>query len=336
MLFPRMYWQRSWTLYCKELQRSQGDKTEKETGGSGSGAAKSRLFLMEGRRVTIQQREAFTAEQLRDFPALHMERNFAILLNMNVKIIIAMHKPYPRPKDPMYLPLQVGAAGKEGFGIKRDDEGDNISAKNPGYCELTGLYHAWKNLSCDAVGLVHYRRYFAGAEHILTGEEAEGLLLRHDVLVPVKRRYWIESLFSHYAHTLEAEHLIKAREIVAEWHPAMIPALDTVYSRTWGYMFNMYVMGKELSDEYCQWLFPILFELEKRLLAEEKTEGLSAFEARLYGRVSEILFNVWLLSKEGLRIKELPLYETEKTNWLKKGSAFLMAKFFGKKYKESF
>ena len=44
----------------------------------------------------------------------------------------------------MYLPVQVGAEKKESLGYARDNEGENISKKNPNYCELTGLYWAWK------------------------------------------------------------------------------------------------------------------------------------------------------------------------------------------------
>ena len=186
---------------------------------------------------------------------------------------------------------------------------------------------------------MHYRRYFAGPQNqgLLKQEEAEALLQDVDVLLPKKRRYYIETLYSHYAHTLNGTHLDLAREIVAERYPEMLPALDTVYRRTWGYMFNMYVMKKELSDAYCAWLFPILFAMEEHLTKEPETAELSDFEARLYGRVSEILFNVWLLYKgDELRVKELPLYCTERTNWLKKASAFLLAKFFGKKYTRSF
>ena len=76
---------------------------------------------------------------------------------MTTKIIIAMHKPYKTPEESVYLPLHVGAEGKDMIpGLTRDDTGENISSKNPMYCELTGLYWAWKNLDADAIGLVHY------------------------------------------------------------------------------------------------------------------------------------------------------------------------------------
>ena len=81
---------------------------------------------------------------------------------MNVKIIVATHKTYPMPNDKMYFPIQVGAEGKNNLGYQADNTGDNISKKNPYFCELTGLYWAWKNLDADYIGLAHYRRHFKG------------------------------------------------------------------------------------------------------------------------------------------------------------------------------
>ena len=61
-----------------------------------------------------------------------------------MKVAVASHKPYGIPADPVYLPLQVGAVGRPTIsGFVRDDAGENISARNASWCELTGLYWAW-------------------------------------------------------------------------------------------------------------------------------------------------------------------------------------------------
>lgn len=75
-------------------------------------------------------------------------------------IAIAAHKPYRMPEDDIYLPLHVGCEGKKEIGFTGDNTGENISAKNPYYCELTGLYWLWKNTEAEYKGLVHYRRHF--------------------------------------------------------------------------------------------------------------------------------------------------------------------------------
>ena len=80
---------------------------------------------------------------------------------MDIKILVATHKKYWMPEDDVYLPIHVGREGKADLGYVGDNTGDNISEKNANYCELTGLYWAWKNLKCDYIGLCHYRRYFA-------------------------------------------------------------------------------------------------------------------------------------------------------------------------------
>ena len=264
-------------------------------------------------------------------------------MTKNYKIIVATHKQFTMPADTdLYLPIHVGSEGKEKLGYQCDNEGDNISSLNPYYCELTGLYWAWKNLECDYLGLVHYRRYFTAKRHsysetidmndiILSKAELQDLLAESDVILPKKRKYYIETLYSHYAHTHDANHLDVTRQIVSELRPEYIDAFDQVMKQRSGYMFNMFIMSKENVAAYCEWLFPIIDELYRRL----DITDYSAFDARLFGRISERLFNVWL-AKQDLRVKEIPFIYMEKIDLIQKGRSFLQAKFFGKKYGQSF
>lgn len=256
---------------------------------------------------------------------------------MKVTVIVAAHKPYAMPDDPLYLPLHVGAEGKEPFGFAGDNTGENISAKNPTFCELTGLYWAWKNVDADYIGLAHYRRHFGRKgrgepiSHVLTEAEAVRLLEGKDGILPNKRKYYIENLYSHYVHTMHPEPLDITGEIIREKHPAYADAFEGLKKRTSAHMFNMMILRKDHLDAYCTWLFDILFELERRVDAT----AYDAFHARFFGRVSELLLDVWL-SQQGLDVVEVPVIGMEKTNWFKKGGSFLMAKFFGKKYDKSF
>ncbi|WP_261010241.1 DUF4422 domain-containing protein [Streptococcus mitis] len=261
----------------------------------------------------------------------------------NIKILVATHKKYKMPADTsVYLPIHVGCEGKEDLGFQGDNSGENISTLNPYYCELTGLYWAWRNLDCDYLGLVHYRRYFTKItkrynesinidDVILNRYEIEELLENSEVIVPKRRKYYIETLYSHYDHTFDGTHLDLARTIIEMKSPEYLPSFEKVMKQRSGYMFNMFIMKKELADDYFTWLFPILDSMHESM----DLSGLTDFEARLFGRVSELLFNVWL-DKNNLKMKEIPFMYMDKVNLFKKGMSFLMAKFFGKKYGQSF
>jgi len=271
----------------------------------------------------------------------------------SITVIIAAHKKYRMPTDGMYLPVHVGASGKasieaSGRIYQRDDEGENISDLNPYFCELTGLYWAWRNLKTDYIGLTHYRRHFSLRPHdedkwnaVIKQSEIEKDLGRVKVFVPKKRWYYIETLYSHYAHTHYASQLDETKKIIETRYPEYVESFDKAVKQRWGYMFNMMILEKGLFNDYCSWLFDILFELRSRI-GKETEESLDKFQGRFYGRISEIIFNVWLLEQvktgkiRDTEIKEIPLIHMEDINWWKKGRAFLKAKFIGEKYSGSF
>ena len=252
---------------------------------------------------------------------------------MDIKIIIAVHKPYWMPEDRVYVPLHVGRKGKQDIGFTGDDTGDNISGKNATFCELTGLYWAWKNLPAEYVGLVHYRRYFtrkerrsvdSRKEEILSGKDWENLLSDSPVVVAGKRKYYIETNRSHYNHAHPRESLDLTELIIKEQYPEYANAFTMVMNRTWAHMFNMFVMRRDLFDAYCSWMFSVLFELEKRL----DISSFDAYNRRVFGFVSERLLDVWL-EKNQIPCKEQNVSFLEKQNWIKKGGLFLKRKFLG-------
>ncbi len=250
----------------------------------------------------------------------------------DIALIVATHKNYWMPSDEMYVPLHVGREGKSDLGYIGDNTGDNISAKNANYCELTGLYWAWKNLDADYLGLVHYRRHFTTKnargtkeERVITKTELKPILKRTDVVLPTPRNYYIETNYSQYVHAHHAEDLDVTRKIVAEKYPEYLLAYDMSMKKAYGHRFNMFIMKRGKFNAYCEWLFDILFELEKRLDISAYNQN----DLRVFGFVSERLLDVWINTNR-IRYVDQPYIFMEKQNWLVKGTNFVKRKLGGK------
>ncbi len=264
---------------------------------------------------------------------------------MDIKILVATHKAYQMPKDDIYLPIHVGKEGKTlELGCIGDNTGENISHKNAYYAELTALYWAWKNLNCDYLGLVHYRRHFSvkgrwfrrnhsSIECVLETDKINDLLKIKPVLLPTMRHYYIETIYSQYCHTMTdgEKHLSSTRTIISDKYPDYVLEFDNVMKKRAAYMFNMFVMPKTLANQYCEWLFNILFELEKRV----DSRCYSDFDKRYLARVGERLLNVWIVHNkvEAVTIGRIDMW---KVNWPKKIAGFLAAKLLGRKQGKSY
>lgn len=274
------------------------------------------------------------------------EAQFMISTDYPVVAVIS-HKPYRVPVGSIYLPLHVGAALHPEV-LKdwvQDNTGENISEKNPEYSELTGLYWLWKNVNAPYKGIVHYRRLFS-TKNILRrlllrdrystvaqDQEIIKSLQKKDIILPKKRNYIIETIFSHYAHTIyEGDvQLYETRKVIQDLSPEYIPAFDEVMSSRKAHMFNMMIMSQSKIDDYCSWLFPVISELEIRINSKEY----DSFNKRYPGRISEMLFDVWLYTKQYDYV-EFPVQNMEKINWYFKITSFLKAKLSNKKYNKSF
>lgn len=251
-----------------------------------------------------------------------------------LKILIATHKQYEFPKADYYLPIHVGKANNTlDLGIQADDFGENISNKNTSFCELTAIFWAWKHLKDeDYIGLVHYRRYFKGKQIRLKNKKiaSETELLEDlkccNVIASKQRNYYIESVYNHYKNAHFVKDLEATRKILEQDFPEYIPAFEKIMQGKKLHLFNMFVMSRAYFEQYCEWLFAILFKLEKQI----DISGYDNYQKRVFGFLSERLFNVWLV-KNQLKVKERKVVAVEGEQLIEKAIGLLKRKFLKKR-----
>ena len=236
-------------------------------------------------------------------------------MSEKITIYVATHKKAEFPKEKIYKPIRVGSVlNSDDFGYQRDDIGENISNKNKSFCELTSTYWIMKNDKSDIVGLTHYRRYFFKKhknnklENVLSEQDIREILKDKDIIVPNST-----FIIKHNAEkSWEKTHIKKdydeCRKIIAEKYPDYVEAFEQFSKSRFLYICNMFIARKEIFDEYYKWLFDILFELEKRT----DISNYDDYNKRLFGFMSERLFNVWLLKHKELKIQKMPVYNTDR------------------------
>ena len=260
----------------------------------------------------------------------------------NIKIYVCCHKPSYVPASPLFTAVQAGAALAEKHfpNMMSDDSGDNISDKNPRYCELTVQYWVWKNEEADYYGFFHYRRYLSleriyslssdgkrkASDHLcpfreidslrdtnpaelgLTKERLSDVVPQYDILTVCRERIGT-SVFRQYAQFHDRTALDAVLRILSVRYPAYIDAAKRYLSSRDIYYMNMYFMRREVFQAYMQFLFGILQDFEQQY--PEK-----AMEPRLMGFLAERLFGVFFTyaREHGLRCAEVPyvlFYDTE-------------------------
>ena len=196
----------------------------------------------------------------------------------NIKILISCHKPVELLKSNILIPIQVGCdLNQERFSnMLRDNEGENISSKNPMYCELTAQYWAWKNLEADYYGFFHYRRYLNFSEkrfpkdcwgnvvedyllkrtarqYGLTDETMRGLIENYDMIISEMKDVaqmptHDKSVYEQYknGNSLHSEDLDIVIDIVRKRYPEYRDDLHKYLNSTRTCLCNMYIMKREL------------------------------------------------------------------------------------------
>ncbi|WP_302420142.1 DUF4422 domain-containing protein [Megasphaera sp.] len=201
-----------------------------------------------------------------------------------------------------------------------DNTGDNISEKRMSFCELTVQYWAWKNIDADYYGLCHYRRYLsfdsqlhevAVSEHdngcvnidYLTDNVRDKYKLNYDGVKDMLDKYDVIACapIDYDKTNLEAmknspdyhnmDDVYEAIKIIHEKYPDMDEIVSEYMNSKKIRLYNCWVMRKDIFLQYSQWLFSILFELEKRI--DMSKYGIQKY--RTPGTIGERLFGIYCL-----------------------------------------
>ena len=253
---------------------------------------------------------------------------------MTCKLFVCLHKHCFTPTNDIIVPIHAGKAlSAVDLGLIGDNTGDNISEKNPYFCELTATYWIWKNVKTDIVGLMHYRRFFNFKSNStkfykfapnflekygINEHNINRILNEYDIILPKKSPETKISVYDYYKKEHYGKDLDLVLQIIHEKYPSIYEQTCNILknnSRT--YIANMLICKKDLFDSYASWLFSILFELEQKIQKDITQRDL--YQQRVYGFLAERLMDVFLLTNPKLKIKEFPiLYHEDKfSNYLK-------------------
>ena len=207
---------------------------------------------------------------------------------MSIYVVGATHNMFPELDE-----------GREKFLVDIKHEGDNIDSLNPWYCELTGLYHLWKNNDAYYVGLEHYRRFFCSTKNPkqrMKTDEAAEILEKADMIVTEYNHGPKYCALDWFRDSKYLRHLDKFMSVLTEYD-----------RKNFGYYLkqhtliqcNMFIGKRPVMERWCEYIFPLLE-------AYSKIEPLTDANRRLPGYFAEHIFGYWLAKKK------VPLFEAVK------------------------
>jgi len=247
---------------------------------------------------------------------------------------------------PIFEHVLAGADFQNGeTDLVKDNTGDNISAKNKSYCELTTQYWAWKNTDYDYYGFCHYRRYFAfcdkkieesewgTVEYPYINEKAikELCINEKDIYDKVTKFDFLiaegidikqlraENVRDHYDKALElnVEDFDIMMRVIKEKYPDIYPSAVKYAEGKISYPCNMFIMNKQLFHQYSQFLFEVLEECEKQI----DTTLYCVQSYRTIGHLAERLlgiYYIYLQEKGNNKLGELQIVLFKNTDAVEK------------------
>ena len=242
-----------------------------------------------------------------------------------MKIDIVLNLYYQPPKaledlikhnTNLYIPINSGNLAvpvKSKFAKKfihfEDEMKDNISHLNSKLNEMTSIYAYWKNLmkSPDYIGHNHYRRLFRiedlndVAEYDVIDAKPIPMLFNMSYFTGSQIPNFVPTdIKNGYAICHKIEDWNKMEALLKKT-PYYVDFEDWSRQNSLTSPCNMFVMKKKIFEEYCEFIFPILFELEKQV----DFTGYDNYQKRQLAFLSERMTSLFLYVKrqQGYKFK---------------------------------
>ena len=217
-----------------------------------------------------------------------------------------MLKNYIKHNTHLYIPINCGnLKGTEEWCDKHlhyeTDFKDNIAHLNPKLNEMTSIWCYWKNLmkNPDYVGFQHYRRFFNQGDFLDIAQY--DFIDTKEIPMVFNLSYFTgnstpELKFTNIKNGYAICHKIE------DWNKMEELLKKTpyyAYFEEWSKQSqltspcNLFIMKKKMFEEYCEFIFPILFELEKQV----DLTGRDLYQKRALAFLSERLTSLFIYCK---------------------------------------
>lgn len=182
--------------------------------------------------------------------------------------------------------IQVGSVlTKKRLADITDERCGSLSEQNGLYGELSATYYVWKYGIYEVTGIFHYRRILN-----VTGEQMQLMKDREiDVILPLPFVCYPDASGQYGRYLLQSDIDIML-DVLKEQDRKYFEEVLNILKMPYLYNYNMLIARKEVFDDYCSWLFPILKETAYRCeMRREKRMP------RYIGRIGEVLTSLYFM-----------------------------------------
>lgn len=262
----------------------------------------------------------------------------------DIKIFIANRhdQNYEKIENPLFHYVTCGSIYDNTNTTSFNDcDGDNISKKHLLFRSITVQYWAWKNCNADYFGFFQYRRFLSfttkhyeyneynyiaqqyidaktsSKYQLLNEEKISDYIKEYDIITsePMCTKKLGIKTVKEYCEKREAiystTNYLFIEELLSLKYPQYLPAYHSYMNDNKRYLYNIFIMKNELFQKYSEWLFDILFELEKKI----DFTNYSYQQLKIFATLSEDLFGIFfkqLEQEKKYKIQQLQLVEFKK------------------------